>query len=103
MVWSENQPSAEEECKIEHTSADDEPYDAGQGHPERDEQHVVLVKVAEEPQDTTPLPKHREGNDDTCGVDHGGGVYLLRACVHKFLKAEVGMEQRSHEISMQTE
>ena len=61
MVWPQDQPSAEEKCEIEHASAHDEPDDAGQGHSQRDEHHVVLVEVAEEPEDATPLAKYREG------------------------------------------
>ena len=81
MVRAKYQPSTKEKCHIEHTSAHDESYNAGHGHSEGDKHHVVSVEVAEEPQYTTPLPKYGESNDDTGDVYHGGGVYLLCACV----------------------
>ena len=49
MIGAQYQPPTQQECDVEDTSTDDEAYDAGQGEAEGNEQHVVLVQVAQEP------------------------------------------------------
>ena len=51
VVGPQHQPATKEEGDVEDSGADDEAQHGGEGEPERDEQHVVLVKVAEEAQD----------------------------------------------------
>lgn len=68
VVWSKDQPPAEEEGYVEDSSADDKPDDTWQGETQRDEEHVVLVKVTEEPKEARPLTEHCQTNDNSSDV-----------------------------------
>ena len=76
MVGPQHQPATKEEGDIEDPGADHEAQHGGEGEPEGDEQHVVLVKVAEEAQDAAPLGKDSQAQDDGGDVHRGDGCHL---------------------------
>ena len=76
VVGPQHQPATKEEGDVEDSGADDEAQHGGEGEPERDEQHVVLVKVAEEAQDAAPLGKDSQAQDDGGDVHRGDGCHL---------------------------
>ncbi len=78
MVGSQDQPAAEQEGDVEDPRADDEAYHAGQGEAEGDQEHVVLVKVTEEPQQATPLPEHSKSDHNARYVYHVQAVDRLK-------------------------
>ena len=74
MVGSQHQPATEEEGEVEDPGTDKEPHHAGYGQPQRQQEHVVLVEVAEEAKDATPLGKHCQSHYDAGNVYHVHGV-----------------------------
>ena len=76
VVGPQHQPATKEEGDVEDSGADDEAQHGGEGEPKRDEQHVVLVKVAEEAQDAAPLGKDGQAQDDGGDVHRGDGCHL---------------------------
>ena len=70
MVRPQHQPATQEKGDVNDARADEEAQHAGHGQTQRDEEHVVLVEVAEEAQDAAPLGKHRHAQDDAGHVHH---------------------------------
>ena len=81
MIRPHDQPPTEQKGNVEYASTYDEPKDTGGGDSQSEEEHVVLVKVAEEPKEGAPLAKDSKAENDTGDVYHFYVVDSLRVCV----------------------
>ena len=70
MIRTHDQPPTEEEGNVEDAGTYDEAEYTRSREPQSEEEHVVLVKVAEEPKQPAPLAKHCHAKDDAGGVYH---------------------------------
>ena len=57
MIGPQYKPATQQKGEVEYSSTHNESQYARYGEPQREEQHVVLVKIAEKPENSTQLGK----------------------------------------------